>query len=243
MRFIRIAVLAGLWAAACATGAAAADPNEALLPPAPVVEDTTETWYLRGDVGAVHFRRPEADFAAAFSAGGLVREGIDETAVLGAGIGYRVSPDLRLEAALDHRFAARFKGLGPGLQDRALFQSSTLMLNGYVDLGSVMGVTPYLGAGIGVAHNVLSGYARGFTDPATGLTSWTRLAGDNSYSLAWALMAGVGYEVLPGLTVDLGYRYVALGDLKTRRYGTGAGADVSSIGAHEVRMGVRYALD
>ncbi len=54
-------------------------------------------------------------------------------------------------------------------------------------------------------------------------------------------MAGVGYQFSSAFTLDLGYRYVSLGDVKTRR--VGAGVDVAAIRAHEMRIGVRYAFE
>lgn len=243
MRFIKTAVLAGL-AGMTASAAMAADlPRRAFLPRVPVL-DTTETWYLRGDVGYTHHKRPEADFTLAAIEGNMARERFNDTAVLGAGIGYRFSPLFRADVTMDHRFDARFKGLpsdatiaAGSVFDRGHFQSSTLMLNAYADLGTHAGFTPYVGAGIGVARNILSDYTR-TTDG--GLVE--RLSGDDDYDLAWAVMAGVGYKLSNNFTLDLGYRYVNLGDVKTRGYDSGAGVDVESIGAHEVRFGVRYAF-
>ncbi|MCG7394806.1 porin family protein [Microvirga sp. ACRRW] len=246
MSFIRIAVLAGL-AGMTASAATAADLPRRVLPPVPVL-DTTETWYLRGDVGYTHHKRPEADFTAATLAGNMARESIGDTAVAGIGIGYRFSPLLRADVTLDHRFNTRFKGLpsGDGIAtgsvfDKGRFQSSTLMINAYADLGTYNGFTPYVGAGVGVARNMIAHYVR-TTDTFTGVTAQEHLAGGDDYAFAWALMTGVGYKLSDSFTIDLGYRYVSLGDLKTRGYASGAGTDVESIGSHEVRLGVRYAF-
>jgi opacity protein-like surface antigen len=241
MRFITIAVLAGMGASA----AMAADSSRALLPPAPILEDESsiETWYLRGDVGAVHDRHPEADLIASpFS--GFIDRRIGHRAVAGFGIGYRFGPNFRADVTFDHRLNARFRGAavtpaGP-LLDRGLFQSTALMANGYLELGTFMDVTPYLGAGVGLGRNVLSDHSRVSANPATGET-WTRVTGGAEYSFAWALMAGVGYQLSSAFTLDLGYRYVSLGDVKTRR--DGAGVDVAAIGAHEMRVGIRYAFE
>jgi len=242
MRFITMAVLAGLGASA----AVAADSSRALLPPAPILEDESslEAWYLRGDVGAVRDRRPEADFIASPFSGGFMDERIGRSATAGFGVGYRFGPSFRADLTFDHRFEARFRGSAAtpagALLDRGLFQSSTLMANGYLDLGTFMDVTPYMGAGLGVARNVLSDHARLSAAPATGQT-WTRLAGGSDYGFAWALMAGVGYQFSSAFTLDFGYRYVTLGDVKTRRHG--AGVDMAASGAHEMRVGVRYAFE
>ncbi len=244
MNTIKTAILAGL-AGLTASAATAADlPRRILLPRAPVL-DTTENWYLRGDVGYTHYKRPEADFALAALEGSMAREGFRDSAVIGAGIGYRFSPLLRADVTLDHRFRAHFKGLPSdvgiatgSVVDRGRFQSSTLMLNAYADLGTYKGLTPYLGAGIGFARNTLDHYTR--TDAVLGTVE--HLTGEDDYDLAWALMAGVGYKLSNDFTLDLGYRYVSLGDVKTGGYDEGAGADVESIGSHEVRLGVRYAF-
>ncbi|MXQ13961.1 outer membrane protein [Microvirga makkahensis] len=244
MSFMKTAFLAGL-AGMTAPAATAADlPRRVLLPRAPVL-DTTESWYLRGDVGYTRYKRPGADFALGQVEGDMAREGFRGNGVAGVGIGYRFGPLFRADLTVDHRFDTRFKGLpsdagivAGSVSDRGRFQSSSLMLNAYADLGTYKGFTPYLGTGIGVAHNILSDYTR--TGAALGTVE--RLAGEDDYDLAWALMAGVGYKLSSSSTVDLGYRYVSLGDVKTRGYESGAGADVESIGSHEVRLGVRYAL-
>jgi opacity protein-like surface antigen len=247
MSFIKIAVLAGL-AGMTASAAMAADLPRRMLPPVPEL-DTTETWYLRGDVGYIHYKRPEADFTAATVTGNMAREGFGDSAVLGVGIGYRFSPIFRADMTMDHRFYTRFKGLpsddsiaADSVFDKGRFQSSTLMFNVYADLGTYNGFTPYVGAGIGVAHNMLGNYVRTTTDGLTGVVAQERLAGGDDYDLAWALMAGVGYKLSSNFTLDLGYRYASLGDVKTRGYAGGAGAEVESIGSHEVRLGVRYAF-
>jgi len=242
MSFIKTAILAGLAGTAASAATASDLPRRIALPPVPVL-DTTETWYLRGDVGYTRYKRPEADFALSPIAGDMARESFRDSAVLGVGVGFRFSPMFRADVTLDHRLDARFRGLASdaaasAVSDRGRFHSSTLMFNAYADLGTYRGLTPYLGAGIGVSHNVLNDYTRANDDAGT----LDDLPGGDGYGLAWALMAGLGYRLSDSFTVDLGYRYVSLGGVKTRGYDGGAGADVESIGAHEVRLGLRYAF-
>lgn len=248
MDFIRIVAIAAFVTAASSVMAADLDD---LLPPAPVLDEAAaETWYLRGDIGAVRYRNPEADFAAPSVIGAFAQDSIADTGVATIGIGYRFSSMLRMDVTLDHRFDARFKGVatapvfaGGSLMDRGRFQSTSLMVNAYVDLGTWNGLTPYLGAGIGVAHNTLSRNARITADPSGAITSWERIAGASDDSFAWALMAGLGYEVAPGLTLDFGYRFIGLGSVKTRHYSLGSGVDLEQIGAHEIRLGLRYMFE
>ena len=89
--------------------------------------------------------------------------------------------------------------------------SATGLINGYVDLGTWRGITPFVGAGIGASYNTIAG----FRDVNTG-TGGVAFAGDNSkWDFAWALQAGLAYEVTPGLSLELGYRYLHLGDAQS----------------------------
>ncbi|MEZ0172055.1 outer membrane protein [Microvirga sp. TS319] len=248
MSIIKTTVLAGL-IGMTASGTFAADLSRGMLPPVPVLVESTENWYLRGDVGYTRFTRPEADDTSGLIAGRMAREGVGDTAVLGAGIGYRFSPLFRADVTVDHRLSSRFTGLPTdagfttgSVFDRGRFQSSTAMLNVYVDVGTYRDFTPYVGAGLGVAYNVFGHYTRTTTD-ALGAVTQEHLSGGGDWTFAWALMAGIGYNLSDSFTLDLGYRYLSLGDVKTRGYAGGVGADVESIASHEVRLGVRYAFD
>lgn len=248
MSIIKTTVVAGL-IGMTASGAFAADLSRGMLPPIPVLDETTESWYLRGDVGYIHFKRPEADYTSGLIEGGMTREGVGDTAVLGAGIGYRFSPLFRADVTVDHRLSSRFTGLRTdagfatgSLFDRGRFQASTAMLNVYADLSTYRDFTPYVGAGLGVAYSAFGHYTRTTTD-ALGAVTLEHLSGGDDWNFAWALMAGIGYRLSDSFTLDLGYRYVSLGDVKTRGFAGGAGADVESIASHEVRLGVRYAFD
>lgn len=253
MKSIKIAVLTGLLTTTASSAAMAADlSSRPIFSPAPVMRagrDSTENWYLRGDVGYVHSKRPEADFAVGPDTGAFVRESLGNSATAGVGVGYRFNPNVRVDVTADY-FSVRFRGLAAtptfattSVEDKGLFQSTTLMVNGYLDFRSAMGFTPYIGAGLGMAHNVFSDYTRTAYDAATGAETRVRLAGGDDNRFAWALMAGIGYRLSSSFTVDLGYRYVSLGDIKTRGYDVGAGSDVESIGAHEIRLGLRYGLN
>lgn len=115
----------------------------------------------------------------------------------------------------------------------------TMMLNVYKDLGSFGPLTPYVGAGIGAAYHMMSEVY--FTDnPA--LTN--RIEGKNDLSFAWALMAGVGYQISDRAILDLGYRYIDLGKATSGRVDN-AGfvnprVNIDDITAHEFKVGLRY---
>ncbi len=118
-------------------------------------------------------------------------------------------------------------------------KSTTLMFNGYKDLGSYRGFTPYLGAGVGVAYNKTSDvYFTG--NPALTNT----IEGASRLSLAWSLMAGVGYQLSERAILDVGYRYMDYGKAESGRVdNTGAvnpALKINDLTAHEFKVGLRY---
>jgi opacity protein-like surface antigen len=119
--------------------------------------------------------------------------------------------------------------------------SYTAMLNVYKDLGNYGGITPYVGAGIGAAYNKLDDvYFTG--NPAL----VNRIHGDNDLSFAWALMAGIGYQVSDRAIIDVGYHYIDLGSAQS---GNGDSANnwnphvnIDDLTAHEIKIGLRYSF-
>lgn len=181
----------------------------------------------------------------------------------GVGCKFGASKGIRIEAALGYRGERKIEGEpipyipppadphGPGIEDDPLhtaITSYTLMFNAYKDLGTYGRFTPYVGAGIGVAYHTMdSPY---FTQ-ADGVTQHPhfpeRIAGNSDLSFAWALMAGVGYSLSERTTIDLGYRYIDLGEIESQgvtQSGGGAYPEVrvEDIRAHEVKLGLRYSF-
>ncbi len=117
--------------------------------------------------------------------------------------------------------------------------SYTLMVNGYKDLGNFRGFTPYVGAGVGIAYNIVDDvYFTG--NPAL----VNQIHGDSDLALAWSLMAGVGYQISPRTVIDVGYRYLDLGKANSERSDS-AGfvnprVNFDDLVSHEVKVGLRY---
>jgi opacity protein-like surface antigen len=115
----------------------------------------------------------------------------------------------------------------------------TLMVNGYKDLGNFRGFTPYIGAGVGIAYNIVDDVY--FTDnPAL----VNQIHGDRDIAFAWSLMAGVGYQFSARSVVDVGYRYIDMGKATSERHDT-AGfvnprVNIDDLEAHELKVGLRY---
>ena len=85
------------------------------LPPAPVLDDEEEAlgsgWYLRGDAGGADpsISRHSRDLGSVgFSS--LFNGRLERGVTASVGLGYQASPWFRAEVAVDHRFAASFRG-------------------------------------------------------------------------------------------------------------------------------------
>jgi opacity protein-like surface antigen len=172
-------------------------------PPTPWVE-VGSNWYLRGDFSYRMFDVSRTDGPA-------------DAAAFGLGVGYQFSSWLRGDVTLDYQFGSNFAANDNPIVAGGKLWTSTALANGYVDLGTWFGVTPYVGAGVGTSFNDLNSVSR--------------------WNFAWALMAGAAYHLSPNLSVDFGYRYADLG--------TATAFDLSQVEvtAHEFRIGLRYKLD
>ncbi len=89
-------------------------------------------------------------------------------------------------------------------------QSYTLMANFYKDLGNFNRFVPYVGAGVGVAYHTVDDVD--FTENPNLIH---QIRGEETLSFAWSLMAGVGYQISERAILDLGYRYINMGDAKS----------------------------
>lgn len=254
--------LAGIISAAAFGPALAAD----LLPPPPMVEAPVlapsadmSGWYLRGDVGVGLNQmsslrstlQPTNALGGAAPVVSTAYANIGDSAIIGIGAGYQFNNWFRADATMEYRSSAAYrKGMtytafcaNPFCLDTYTANVSTaaFMLNGYVDLGTWAGVTPYLGAGVGLANHRM----KGLTDVGAGLG----YANDSSKTnFAWALMAGLGYNVTQNLKIDMGYRYMDMGTINSNpivcETVSGCFFEVQSYKAtaHDFRLGVRYTL-
>jgi opacity protein-like surface antigen len=115
----------------------------------------------------------------------------------------------------------------------------TLMFNGYYDLGKWDRVVPYVGAGVGFAYNKMDEvYFTG--NPAL----VNRIEGDDKWSLAWSLMAGIGWQISERAMLDFGYRYLDMGKATSGRIDTAGFTNppvrIDDLTAHEFKIGLRY---
>ncbi|NJL07654.1 MAG: porin family protein [Methylacidiphilales bacterium] len=234
---------ASLFTLALATGllglgeARAADFGIARPMMPPVIEEYGSGWYLRGDVGWTGYTGVSADYVI----GGVPLDifsgtKLEDSWVIGGGFGYSFGW-FRTDVTADYRAQSEFAGTALGTLFTGEVTTWSTLLNGYFDLGTWSGVTPYIGGGIGAAEH----QAKKWRDSA-GVITYAK--GDN-WDFAWAFMAGVAVKVSPHASLDIGYRYIDLGQPETG-FDSVTGTDrirLDNVSAHEVRAGVRYMID
>jgi opacity protein-like surface antigen len=139
-----------------------------------------------------------------------------------------------------------FNGV-PGFTDEYHGSKSEwlVLANAYVDLGTWWCVTPFIGAGIGASRNTISN----FLDVDTPNLSVAFAPTASKWNFAWALHAGLAYQVSPSLTLELAYRYVDLGNAATGAltdftgFTMGRTMQFKNITSNDLKLGVRWNLD
>jgi opacity protein-like surface antigen len=211
----------------------------------------------------------------------IVQKNLGDTDTIGFGVGYQFNNWFRFDVTGEHRKTAELKvigqyfgaadfcppgGLGPDqfCSDLNTAQHSAwvVMANAYVDLGTWWCLTPFIGAGIGAARHQFNGFtdqgfpfgfsALGFTPDSNN----NNLINNNTskWTAAWALHAGVAYNVSNNVKIELAYRYLNFGDIDTPNisctaFGCGningnpnAFYTLTKFTSQELRIGVRFLL-
>ena len=132
----------------------------------------------------------------------------------------------------------------------------TAMANAYVDLGTYVGLTPYIGGGLGIAYTKYSksigkkdckevspnsSGAGGFAcdDPA-GYDG--QVESEAKFNFADSLGAGLSYQMTKNVSLDLGYEYFAIPGATYVAYDRGQFNTHKGLDYHQVKLGFRYDL-
>ncbi|UCI30414.1 outer membrane protein [Mesorhizobium sp. B4-1-4] len=209
-------------------------------------------WYLRGDVSYLaqkSFKNEDFAFTPASF------DDKEDPVFASIGFGYHFTDYLR--ADLNFGYLPGNK-IGVGYDDTAIVTppaTSTVasasltnyaftgMLNGYVDLGTYVGITPYLGAGVGIVRSTRKLSASYFTNNSDPTDDFVQSDNKTQYSFAYTLNAGLAYQVTKNVSVDLGYQYFSA---PSAEYVTAASLTSfpvhKGISNHQVKLGLRYDL-
>ncbi len=171
---------------------------------------------------------------------GRDRQHINDVGYVDVGVGYEFNNWFRADITGEVRSEAKFSstehysldyisGAVPGQLGTDNYhgsvQSSVFMVNGYLTLGDWYGISPYLMGGVGAAYNQMSALTD--TNPGTivnftdGSSSITGLGGGgfansrDKWNLAYAGGVGFSYDLTSNLKLDVGYRYLDMGDIKS----------------------------
>lgn len=239
------------------------------------IASSTEGWYIRGDLGwnasiksgdpSYRLHNYNTDSYTDFT---FDHTRLGEDFTLSAGAGYQFNDFLRSDVTLDW-FTSSVRGNTQttstcvtgqpagtycGFSHKQDVGVLSLLANGYVDLGTYWGLTPYLGAGAGVSNvkwDSMKTSVRcvngGSNCAGQGYYGDVINEGSESWRLTYALMAGMSYDVSSRVKIDLGYRYSHIGegnmfDFNTFEASMGAagtkGKD-KGFDRHEFRTGIR----
>ncbi len=227
-RTVTFGMMAGLWLASEAAGAG--------------------EYYLRGGIGLA--RSDTASFtdidcnseglAALYGCGS--RDGVPRQSagkfgtmpMIEVGLGY-ASDATRLEFLLEYRPQFTFQGranfLPPDRRQSVTAELSSIsgMLAGFFDfsgpeLPGALSITPFIGAGVGVARTKIGATSMAFP------TTTTIVPGESRSGFAWMLTAGVAVPLNEKVALDLSWRYSDLGEVHT---GAGGGRVVWRDGSRD----------
>ncbi|QLP97327.1 MAG: porin family protein [Rhodoblastus sp.] len=217
-------------------------------------------WYLRGDMNVSDYKLdPLMRLPGVVDGGGKRRTGFGGD----LGMGYQFNDTFRADATIGLGAAVKQKlstsygciNTSTGIHNLCTETATTtisrypMLANAYIDLGAVGGLRPYVGAGAGVAlirekwdrkakfedgspmqySNAPAIYG---LSPNTGSKTRT--------NFAFALMGGVAYDLADGVTLDIGYRYLDMGQVKVPNAGSNVGGKLRE---HQARIGLRYRID
>lgn len=235
-------------------GAADLPPMPPPMMRAPVVQDYSG-WYLRGDIGMTNASVNSIANVLDTSPGiavNTVHKDWTGGGLFGLGVGYQFNNWFRVDVTGEYRNKVEFNGLqivswnGTPIgtdEYKAKLSSWVAMANVYADLGTWWCLTPFIGAGVGFAQNRIGA----FTDVNTPNLGVAYGVDTSKWNFAWALHAGVGYKVMPGMTIELAYRYLNLGDAQSGDLITFQGVSTvnnpelfKTLQSHDLKLGVRW---
>jgi opacity protein-like surface antigen len=235
-------------------------------------------WYLRGDVGYVfNASIGQVDYSTydgfVYGSSSFDTQDLSADFTWGGGVGYRFTDYLRADATVDG-YRASFDGSTSSAescfpanaaydntscrsQDSSEVSVVSVMANGYVDLGTYVGITPYLGAGVGYSYlswgnldsnsYCVDGTSTCASIPAAGVVGSESHGGEDGWRFTYAVMAGFAYDLTRNFKLDVGYKYRQIdgGDMFAWAGGSGASGVQGTSGdltSHEFKLGLRYEL-
>jgi opacity protein-like surface antigen len=213
------------------TAAQAADLPQLELPAKPLVQEFFSPWYVRIDGG---YRMSSVDGGKIFGAP-FISSKYQDAPTIGGGVGLKWNW-FRSDVTFDYGSQPDYQGFlfagTPAV--RAKVTNMTTLLNGYLDLGTWWGLSPYIGAGVGTTYLKPASFA---INPITPFA----VTNEGRWAFSWAGVVGVGYALSPALILDANYRFLDVGNAHTRVETLGT-INYGDWTGHEFRLGLRYLI-
>ena len=235
--------------------------------PAPIPVSVYQgTWYLRGDIGVSFGNDPGLSTSGAAIGDRLNSYeylpawydsdfGTDMT--IGLGVGYVWSPRFRTDVTFDYQpegevkidgslFNRRIPIWTAYVDDKTTWDGVVTLFNAYWDMGNHSGFVPYVGAGLGFSWNQLRRvHASTYNGPGCRDCSTTVSERMHDVSLAFALTAGVSYDMGRSTYLDLNYRWLWVDgtDIQIGINNTAHTVSIDNLSEHQLRAGVRFMID
>ena len=237
------------------TAAYAADYSQPLPPPPVYVQQPpppqfAESWYLRGQVG-IGMTHADIEYEknpANTNNFHFEHFSVADQYFIGGGVGYEFNNWLRFDATAEYRAKSRVYAFGSYTSGGGTFldtyegnlHSWVFLGNAYVDLGTWDCFTPFVGVGVGGAYNTLSD----FTDVNPSLAGRGIGRDPSEWHFAWALHAGVAYNVSKNLKIELAYRYLNYGSITDTIDCVGSchpdSYKIDNLYSHDIMLGLRW---
>jgi opacity protein-like surface antigen len=216
-------------------------------------------WYLRGYIGQSNQfvdNISHPSFATAPEFTFLDKGGFDSAPFYGAGVGYQWTSWFRTDVTGEYRGKASFHALDrffnttdSAYNTNAYTASKSewvALVNAYIDLGTWWAITPFIGAGVGVAFNTIEHFRD--TNVIAGGGGWAETG--KQTNLAWALHAGASYRASSNFAIELSYRYLNVGNARSGILqnldptvgNPTAPVTFHNIQSHDLMLGVRWLL-
>ncbi|MDH3575292.1 MAG: outer membrane beta-barrel protein [Desulfobacteraceae bacterium] len=150
----------------------------------------------------------------------------DTGMVLEGAVGYDFGM-FRAEGEIGYRKndVDKFSAFGLSVEGNGDVDTLSFMINGYFDIETQSGLTPFIGAGIGYAKISANDWSVGGID----------IGSEDDSVFAYQLGLGLGYSVTKNWIIDIAYKYFATEDPDFE--GTEAEYD-----SHNITIGFRYAF-
>jgi opacity protein-like surface antigen len=209
-------------------------PPPMVAPPPPPPVYVRPAFYIRGDAGGAFsldsFFRDTGSGTAVLGHGVRLHGDSGDSAIFGFGAGAQLRPWFRIDFTASYVPELNFHGVdnaGLGSVSTAKIHSWVGLVNFYFDfpVRTVVGpLTPYIDFGIGGASNHVDAMRSTFIGGS--------FAAHTTDSFAASLGAGLGIPLSQNLTLDLAYKFIDLGEVRT---GSVASATVAGIGTTPIK--------